>query len=269
MNPVIHRFLTDIAFISNGAAVALFQPLDPKLAEHPNYVRMRDTLKPQPQMLDGGIAVLPIDGVLGRKPDVIEMLYYGMEDSVAIQDMIEAADANPDVNGILLNIDSPGGFNMGGPEIANAIASASKPTVTWTGGLMASLGYMIGSQAAEVIASSSAIVGSIGVWTSHVDYSRLLANAGIQVEIFRNAEGKYKAPGLMGEALNSDQRANIQGDVQAAFDNFRSIVTTARPEVKDASMQGQCFSGQSAVDAGIVDRIGSYGYAISVLRGML
>jgi hypothetical protein len=68
----------------------------------------------------------------------------------------------------VLNVNSPGGFSVGGAEIADAVFEFSKPTVVWVGGMMCSLAYWIGSQAGAVVATRS---------------------AGIEVKVFRNKEG--------------------------------------------------------------------------------
>jgi len=55
-----------------------------------------------------------------------------------------------------MDINSPGGFSVGGAEIADAIFKSAKPTVAWVGGMMCSLAYWIGSQAKAVISARSA-----------------------------------------------------------------------------------------------------------------
>src|SRR5919198_3178032 len=127
MNPLIRRLCTDVPFIADGALAALLQPrnLEIQDAEHPFYKRLRDQVKPQMTLRDDGTAIVPVEGTLARKPDVFE-LFNGVEDSSHVLDMVESAARNPDVRGILLDIDSPGGFHTGGPEIADAVKQAEK-----------------------------------------------------------------------------------------------------------------------------------------------
>jgi signal peptide peptidase SppA len=268
MNPILKRFLSDIPFLSEGAAISLFQQLEPMLAEHPALTAFREKLKPN-YTVAGGVATIPVEGVLARKPDVFEMAFYGVEDSGNVLDMVQRAANDPEVKGILLAIDSPGGFLTGGPEVADAVSAAGKPSVAWSGGMMASLAYWIGSQADEVIASRSALVGSIGVYAAFADYTKRAEAAGIKVEVFKNAEGTFKAAGLPGTSLTDAQRTHIQAGVQATFADFKSAVVSARPAIPAGAMQGQTFSGQWAKDAGLIDRIGDQAYAVGVLRGMI
>ncbi|MEY2466756.1 MAG: hypothetical protein QOD03_1277 [Verrucomicrobiota bacterium] len=273
-----HRLLTDAPMLEDGALSALlhdFQAslklfsvlLEPLAAEHPFYKMLREKMKPQMSVREDGIAVVPVEGVLARKPDVFE-LFYGMEDSTNVLDMVENARRNPDVKGVLLNVDSPGGFLTGGPEIADAIKATDKqkPVVSWVGGTMASLAYYIGSQASQVIASRSAQVGSIGVFTTHIDYSKMLEVAGVKVEVIKNKEADYKAAGVMGTALSDEQRAHIQERIQSSFKDFKRAVKSARPNVADETLRGQVLSGSEAKSAGLVDRVGDMSFALSVLR---
>jgi signal peptide peptidase SppA len=276
-----HRLLTDAPLIEGGALSALLHDFqvsasrlaclsETQAAEHPFHRLLREKMKPQMSVREDGIAVVPVEGVLARKPDVFE-LFYGVEDSSNVLDMVESAARNPDVRGVLLAVDSPGGFLTGGPEIADAVKATGKqkPVVAWVGGTMASLAYYIGSQASQVVASRSAQVGSIGVFTTHVDYTKLLESAGIKIEVIKNKEADFKAAGIMGTALSDEQRTHIQERIQTSFKDFKRAVKAARPRIEDNAMRGQVFSGIEAKAAGLVDRVGDMSFAASVLRSAI
>lgn len=254
--------------ISDGVFASLLARGDldeTQLAEHPFMAQMRNKLKPQMTLREDGIAVIPIHGLLARKPDVFE-LFDGMEDSVAVLEMVQAAAVNPAVKGALFDVDSPGGFMQGGPEIADVIRSFGKPTGSFVGGIGASLAYWIASQASFVVASISASVGSIGGYSVHVDQSRMLESRGIKIAVIKNKEADFKAAGVMGTQLSELQLENIQQSVQEAFQQFRSAVKSARPQIKDDAMRGQTFSGASAKSAGLIDAVGSMAFALSLLK---
>lgn len=244
----------------------------PMAAEHPVFTRMREAVKPKLSYEDDGkIAVVPIKGVLERSPDVIDAVYFGVEDTEQILGLVESAANNPDVRGVLYKIDSPGGFVTGGPEVADAIKATAKrkPTMTWTGGMMASLAYWIGSQSESVVASRSALVGSIGTYQMHIDYSELYKAAGVKVEVIRNNEATYKAAGVMGTALTDEQRAHLQERTQAIHGGFAKAVKSARPELDSDNMRGQVFQGSEAKKIGMVDAIGDYSFALGMLRSAI
>jgi signal peptide peptidase SppA len=244
--------------------------LDIQAAESPFVKSLRSHLAPKVEMKNG-IAIVPVQGTLAYNPDPWEMLLDGVEDSRNVTAMIHEAAANPDANGILLRMDTPGGMLLGGPEIADAVATArkQKPVVAHIGGMGASLGYMVASQAHEIVANRSAIVGSIGVIASVTDYTEMLKNLGIRFEYFTNADAKYKGAGAIGKPLTDDQRAQLQSEVESAFGLFKSTVLSTRPQVKPEAMQGQTFRGSEAKGVGLVDRIGDENFAMGLLRAKL
>lgn len=249
-----------------SAIIATFA--HPQMSEHPAKAQLREKLKPQ-VAVDRGVAVLPIYGTLARRPDPFEMAFFDVEDSSLILDAFESAASNREANAIVLDIDSPGGFISGGPEIADAVnrTSKRKPVVAWSGGMMASLAYWIGSQATQVVASRSATVGSVGAFATFVDYSRFLANAGIEVEVFRNKQGTFKGAGVMGTSLTDQHREQIQARIESSFAEFKNDIKRKRP-IHDDSMRGQTFSGSEAKQVGMVDRIGDLSFAKAVARSL-
>lgn len=242
--------------------------LDVQMAETPFAKSVRAYVAPKLEIISGNIGVVNIEGPLAYRPDPFEMLFYGVEDSAAVTRVISESGANSDVQGVLLDFNTPGGMLLGGPEIGDAIAAVAKvkPVVAFAGGLCCSLGYMAASQANTIVASKSAIVGSIGVISSVTDYTKLLENMGVKFEYFTNAEAKYKGAGAVGKPLTDDQRSQIQGSVDSAFKLFKSTVLSTRPQVKAEAMQGQTYRGDEARAVGLVDAIGSRASAISLLQ---
>lgn len=270
-NAMLRRFACDVPLLAPGAITSLLQSVSvPQAAEHPMLKRLRESVAPKAE-IKNGVAIIPIEGPLAYRPDPFEMLFYGVEDSAAVLESFEAAAANSEVEGILLNINSPGGFMTGGPEIADAVrrVNKTKPVVARIGGIGASLAYWIASQAETIVASRSAIVGSIGAFTTFVDYSQMLAAAGIKIEVIRNQEGRFKAVGVSGTSLNEEQRSHLQDRVQASFDEFRRAVESARPQIQPDKMQGQTFTGTEAKAAGLVDKVGDLTFALAVVRAAI
>lgn len=268
---LIERLISDAPFVTEAALTAtLLTHPEPQAVEHPMLTRARDMLKVRAE-IRGDVAVVPIYGVLARRPDPYEQAFYGVEDTDGVLEAVQSAASNPDVKGILLDVDSPGGFLTGGPEVADAVrqASKNKPVVAWTGGYMASLAYWIGSQASEVIASRSAVVGSIGVYLALADYSKLFEAAGVKMEVLRNKEATFKAAGLTGTSLTDDQRSHLQERVQASFGEFKNAIKAARGDVPSDAMRGQTFTGREAKAQNLVDRVGDKAFAMGVLRSLI
>lgn len=110
------------------------------------------------------------------------------------------------------------------------------------------------------------MVGSIGAYVSVVDYHRMLANAGIEVKVFRNKEGTFKAAGMPGASISQEHADEFTRQAQRSFDVFKADVLRARSSIPNEAMQGQVFDGVQAKQNGLVDAIGSLEYAKSVAR---
>jgi len=245
---------------------ALFSRLiQPAAAEPESWGKVRQALAPKATVQDG-VGVLEISGVLAYRPDIGSMFFDGFEDSAEVLAAFRRLEADPEAKAIVLNVNSPGGFSVGGAEIADAVHKSAKPTVAWVGGMMCSLAYWIGSQAKAVVATRSAMVGSIGAYVSVVDYHRMLANAGVEVKVFRNKEGTFKAAGMPGAAITDEHAAEFTRQAQRSFDVFRSDVLRARDGIPAEAMQGQVFDGAEAKRAGLVDALGELAYAKAVAR---
>jgi signal peptide peptidase SppA len=257
---------TQVPMIEVRAAQALLRAvLQPALGEPDSWRKARQALAPR-STVENGVGVLEISGVLAYRPDLGNMFFDGFEDSVEVLGAFRGLESDPEARAIVLNVNSPGGFSVGGAEIADAVFRSSKPTVAWVGGMMCSLAYWIGSQAKAVIASRSAMVGSIGAYVSVVDFHQMLAQAGVEVKVFRNKEGTYKAAGMPGTPISEEHAAEFTRQAQRSFDLFRADVLRVREGISDNAMRGQVFDGQQAKRQGLVDALGDLSYARAVAR---
>jgi signal peptide peptidase SppA len=264
------RLCLDTPLVAGEAlAVMLNHAQGPKAAEWELITRWREELQPEVEIL-GDIAVVEITGVLAKKPDPYEMALCGVEDMDGITRMLKQVIDASTIKGVLLKIDSPGGFVVGTPELGDLVAklSALKPTVAFTDCMMCSAAYWIASQAGYIVASKSSIIGSIGVYSSLVDFSKYYESLGIKVEVFTNEEGTLKAAGLTGTSLTNEQRDNFQSRCQRDFDAFKAAVLTKRT-IPDEAMKGQTFNGTEAIGNGLVDMVGDEDEAMFALRQLI
>ena len=208
-----------------------------------------------------GVAVVEVDGVIGRKFSSF-INSSGVVSVDVLAEVVKETAVREDVKAILLDIDSPGGTVAGTPEAYREISEAAKtkPVVVWTGGMLASAAYWIAVGADAIFADESADVGSIGVYLSLLDCSRQFEAQGIDVELFKT--GKYKAMGLPGTSLTDEQRELLQEGVDEIYAKFTSAVTSNR-RVDETAMEGQTFSGDRAVEVGLIDGIMSFDAALA------
>ena len=215
-----------------------------------------------------GIAILSIDGVIGRKVSDLKKS-SGVCDLLDVQAKLGTAMRDENCKGVMLVIDSPGGTVGGVPECAELIAAcaAMKPVVSYCDGVMASAAYWLGSQADAVYSSKTGEIGSIGVYQAILDASRAYEMEGYKVELFKT--GKFKGMGISGLPLTDEQRAKIQADVDQVFGWFTSAILAKRPKVPADAMQGQTFFGNDAKKMKLIDATGSELDAMAELRAMI
>lgn len=204
-----------------------------------------------------GIATVPVQGVLSRNTSNIGRAFFGEIETGEVVAAVQRAVMDPEVQGIILAMDSPGGLARGMPEASAAIrqASQAKPVIAHTDDLMASAAYYLASQCSEIVANRSASVGSIGTIVSFLDYSGMFQKEGLKREVFTDGS-PFKAMGLPGTTLTDEMRQSIQQRVDLIGRDFRQDVKTARPFLHDSAMRGQVFLGSQAIENGMVDTVG-------------
>ena len=212
----------------------------------------------------GSVAVIPIQGVLtaGQHP-VYRVLGYA--DSDEISAWVQAAAADPDISAILLKIDSPGGMVRGVPELAAQIdaATAAKPVLAHTSGMMDSGAYYAACMADAVYCTPSADVGCIGAYLVTEDWSQFYADMGIKLTMFKS--GDLKGAGHPDFPLTKDQAEMFQNKIDQIGEQFRGAVKTKRTFVQDDSMRGQSFQGSEAAARGLCAGLRTFDQCLQML----
>ena len=139
--------------------------------------------------------------------------------------------------------------------------------------LMASAAYWIGASADEIVATPSATVGSIGVFTAHQDVSEAMAKAGVKTTLI--SAGKYKVERNGFSPLGDEALANVQADVDGWYSMMTSSIAKGRgvsvDEVRGSAYgEGRTLMAKKALDRQMVDRIDSLENTIRrVARGAI
>lgn len=205
-----------------------------------------------------GVEVVPVHGVLVSRGSHINACET-MTSYEGLRAALQQAVADPMVERIVLDIDSPGGSAVGAFELAADIrAMAQQKPITGLVNYMAySGGYLIGSSCSELVVSQTSGVGSIGVIASHMDRSRMEENAGVKVTtVFAGAHKNDLSPH---EPLSDQSLQVLQNIVQESYQMFVSAVAEYRglsPEKVIATEAG-LYRGQAAITAGLADRLES------------
>lgn len=206
----------------------------------------------------GDIARIRIEGVIEPKTTLWSLLFGGAGlDMIAAE--FDAALKDPDIKGILLDIDSPGGVVSGVPEMAKTIRAArgQKPILAVANAQMASAAYYLASQADSISSTPSGDVGSIGVVYMHTDARGFAEQMGVSHRIFRSQE--RKADVNPWEELSEAAAADIQSKVDAYDEMFVADVAKGRgvsqSTVRANYGSGRMFLAEDAKAAGLIDQV--------------
>jgi signal peptide peptidase SppA len=219
-----------------------------------------------------GIAIIPITGTLVARSGYLAAA-SGLTSYSEIGDAIETAATDPQVCGILLDIDSSGG-EVGGlfdlVERITAIRQASgKPIQALANEAALSAAYAIACAADSITVTQTAEIGSIGVVAIHVDESAADARAGLAWSFVH--AGERKVDGNSHEPLSSRARADIQADVDFLYERFVALVARRRnlsPEAVRTTEAG-VYRGHLAVKAGLADQVGTIRNLVSRMANEL
>lgn len=208
-------------------------------------------------LVQNGVAHVQLRGEMVAENDGAIQPSSGFTGYDGIRAQVLAADNDPVVRGIVLDVNSPGGECADLFELAGFLMArrGTKPMRAVIRNCGASAAYTVACCADEVTLQPLGIAGSNGVITMHADYSQQLANDGVAVTLITS--GAHKADGNPFEPLPEDVRARIQTMVDTTAEQLFAHVAAARGTTADAirAQQAQVYLGEEAVAAGLVDKI--------------
>lgn len=222
----------------------------------------------RPYALESGVAIVDVAGVLANEPSLFDAIVYGATAYGQILDEVEQAVGDPEVRGILLRVNSPGGDSDGAFETADALARLGKQKPLWAvaDNSMFSAAYLLASSAARIyVPEYTGGAGSIGVYAQHLDWSEYNRKLGVKVTYI--AEGEGKTDGNPDEPLSESARTTLESEVARLYGLFVAAITARRHLTEDTVRElGAALKyGPDAVTAGLADRTGTFRDALSDL----
>ncbi|MBT8100742.1 MAG: signal peptide peptidase SppA [Gammaproteobacteria bacterium] len=195
--------------------------------------------------------------------------------SESTSELLQRALQDDSIKAVVFRVDSPGGSAFASDIIADEISAlqdAGKPVVASMSSSAASGGYWIAAGADRIVASPSTITGSIGIFGMLPTYQRTLDVAGVAVDGVGSTiwAGEFRTD----RAMSEHARQLFQMVIEDGYDDFISRVAEHRDMSKqavDAIGQGRVWTGNDALQNGLVDELGSLEHAVEVaaeLAGM-
>lgn len=209
------------------------------------------------------LSIVPIVGTLVNRAFGLDAM-SGLTTYHEIRDQLEADLANPAIQGIVLDVDSPGGEVSGLLDLAEFIRSAAqqKPMIAVVDAEAYSAAYTLASATGNVIVPQTGGVGSVGVLAVHVDQSQHDAKEGFAYTFV--ASGKRKAEYNEHEPLSDGARQRLQTHVDQVYELVATMVARHMPVSRQTldQLQGGVVFGQDAVTLGLATQVRSKSDAI-------
>ena len=205
------------------------------------------------------VSVIEIYGSIGE----VGYDLFGNEVTLSPQAIVNYIDEikEDEMNaGIFLAIDSPGGTVYDSDRIYRALMEykeeTGRPIQAGTFSMICSGAYYIGAAADKICAERTAVIGSIGVYMEHQDFSELLDKVGISIDYIRS--GENKAMGNPYNAMTDEQRKIFQESVDEDYERFLDIVKESRGYTDSRARlicDGRTYTATQSINNGLIDEI--------------
>ena len=211
-------------------------------------------------ILRGDSVVMPV----GNKLGILEV--RGMIlDSDSLIRQIDEFRRSTGIKAVVLRVDSPGGGVGPSQEIHAELVrlAQEKPLIVSMGSVAASGGYYLAVAGERIFANQGTITGSIGVIMSFPDYQELMGKVGVKSQVVKS--GRFKDVGSPTRTFTDADRELLQGMIDDVHAQFVEAVSAGRKipqERLQPFVDGRIFTGRQALEAGLVDDIGTMQDAI-------
>ena len=269
------------------ADLAVQEKLADGIATEQQFVRMlRESGVPAGKK-DQGFRQVELDGYLAdRGLSTTDMLQTGPGVTVVVAEgeitggkqaqgsiggdttaaLIRTVRADRRTRALVLRVNSPGGEVYAAEQIRREVEltrAAGIPVIVSMGDVAASGGYWISMNANRIYAEPNTITGSIGIFGMFYTVPDTLAKIGVK------SDGVATSPlaGAFDITRPLDPKVSIliQSIIDKGYRDFVGNVAKARGKdfaSIDAIAQGRVWTGQQALDRGLVDKLGSLDDAI-------
>lgn len=217
--------------------------------------------------VEDGVAIIEIVGTMMKYSDS----FGDGASTILARRAIRAAMGDPNVRGILIKFDTPGGTVSGTNDLAADIAAADKVKPTWgyIEDLCCSAGYYAAAQCSQVRINANGYAGSIGVYMVVEDLSGLAEMMQVKVHVIK--AGEFKGAGVEGTPITDQQLAEWQRHIDKTYGMFIDAVAAGRKLDRakvEALGDGRVHMGDDAVKLGLVDRVSTLDETLADLRAL-
>ncbi|UTT84339.1 signal peptide peptidase SppA [Vibrio pelagius] len=226
-----------------------------------SYYDYRATMQPDLPTSTDDIAVVIASGAImdGKQP-------RGTVGGDTTAALLRQARNDDQVKAVVLRVDSPGGSAFASEVIRNeivALKEVGKPVVVSMSSLAASGGYWISMSADKIMAQPTTLTGSIGIFSVITTFEKGLNDMGV----YTDGVGTTPFSGLgITTGLTEGAKDAFQMGIEHGYQRFIGLVGSNRGmdiESVDKVAQGRVWTGQDALQYGLIDEIGDFDDAIA------
>ena len=181
--------------------------------------------------------------------------------------LIQKLRKDSSVKAVVLRVNSPGGSAMASEYMWRELTLLQKikPLVVSMGNYAASGGYYIAAPADFIYADKATLTGSIGVFSMMINLNESIGNLGLKVESVSTNQSSEIFSVIRDGGLTSTERLFFQSNVNDVYSRFKEVVSLGRNmpiDKVDEIAQGRVWTGEQALEVGLVDAIGGVSDAI-------
>ncbi len=180
----------------------------------------------------------------------------------SVEPQLKKAFSVKQAKAVALIINSPGGSpvqsSLIGQRIRDLASQNDLPVLAFCEDVAASGGYWIAAAADEVFANAASVIGSIGVISAGFGFDKAIARLGVDRRVYTAGNAKMTLDPFQPERTEEvDRLKALQADIHQQF--ITHIETRRGSRLKgdrDALFSGAFWTGQTALELGLIDAIG-------------
>ncbi len=208
------------------------------------------------------VQIINMNGVIA--PEVSGQRSRGVD----ILTQIQRAEDDDDIAGLLVYVDSPGGDYAMSERIWHALYASEKPVAVLMGNVAASGGYFIAAGADKIFSYPHSITGSIGIFSGHFAMRGFITDI-LNIDPYFISTDDSNFSAFLDE-YPPEYRAQMNKFIDALYDDFTDKVGLSRDiEYMDELARGRVFSGNAALQNGLIDGVGGLNDAIAFFEETL
>jgi protease-4 len=232
------------------------------------HVSLLPELKPlEEKVLEGEgkpkILLLDLDGAISFKGETDTLKFQTFPSKVAFfREALRKAEEDSDLAGVIVRINSPGGTVSASDTIYHEIMAFKQkkkvPVTAYIMELGASGGFYVASASNRIVASPTAVTGSIGVIALKLNLEGLFSKIGVSGETYKSGPKKdFWSPF---RPSTPEEKKMLQGIIDNLYARFLDVVCANRQKVLTreevrALADGRILTADEALKARLIDQV--------------